>query len=35
MSQEDNMQEINGIANCGWISTHLGTYAGGITEGFW
>ena len=29
------MQEIDGIANQGWIATHLGTYAGGIAEGFW
>lgn len=35
MSWEDNTQEIDGIVNRGWISTHLGTYTGGIAEGFW
>lgn len=35
MSWEENTQEIDGIANRGWISTHLGTYTGGIAEGFW
>lgn len=34
MSWEDNTKGIDGIANHGWIATHLGTYTGGIAEGF-